>query len=154
MPLVHVAILKRAYANLVLEGRKVIESRLSLRGGAPFGSAFEGDRIFIKVSGGAIVGTGVIERALHVSGLTPRDVTSLRRRYDHLILGTDEYWASKSLARFATLLWLGRVEACERGPNFRSWPMYAPRRAWFTGRFSHRSSALRGAARFSATLQS
>ena len=57
---VHVAILMRRYLDLVLAGRKTIESRLTRTSRAPYEQIHAGERIYFKVSAGPFMATAVV----------------------------------------------------------------------------------------------
>ena len=50
----HLAILKRAYLNLILAGEKTIECRLTRMAKPPFGVVKKGQRIYLKESSGPV----------------------------------------------------------------------------------------------------
>ena len=52
----HLAILVEPYLQFILEGRKTVESRFSVRRGAPYGTVQRGDVVVLKRSGGPVVG--------------------------------------------------------------------------------------------------
>ncbi|MCA9294734.1 MAG: ASCH domain-containing protein [Phycisphaerales bacterium] len=122
----HVAVLKRRYIDLLLEGRKTMESRLSVTRREPFGIVVPGDAIYFKESGGPYRARAVVADVELVDGLTPRAVSALRRRVNSQVLGDPAYWQSKRTAKYATLLTFIELEVCSRGPAL---PVLAGR-AW------------------------
>ena len=105
----HVAILRQPYLDMILDGKKVVESRLSARKIAPYGRVHKGDLVYLKLSGGDIVGTAVVDSTVSVSG-TNEWVLSLRDKWNDQIHGDDAYWESKSNARYGTLIWLTDIQ--------------------------------------------
>jgi hypothetical protein len=84
--------------------------------------------LFIKRSGGPFVATAEVSRVLMVDRLTPAKVDELVERYNEWICGPDEWWAGKrGQAKFATLMWLRRVEPSDYRPRYKPQNM----RAWY-----------------------
>lgn len=125
---VHVAILAPPYDQMVVEGRKRIESRLTAQARPPFGQVTPGDAVYIKRSGGPFVARAEASRVLMADRLTPEAVDQLAKRYNKWIGGTDEYWqAKRKSTRYATLVWLRNVQPTTLGPRYRVQHM----RAWY-----------------------
>jgi hypothetical protein len=115
---VHVAILRRPYLDLILAGRKTIESRLTQTAMPPFGAIVPGERVFLKVSAGPFMATALATHVECHDGLTPAKVDSLRRRLDTAVCGGHAYWHSKRFSRYATFVTLGEVEPIDVGPAY------------------------------------
>jgi hypothetical protein len=125
---VHVAILAPPYDQMVVDGRKRIESRLTSQCRPPFGQISPGDVVYIKRSGGPFVARGEASRVLMADRLTPDEVDQLARRYNKWIGGADDYWqAKRKSTRYATLVWLRDVQPTTLGPRYRVQHM----RAWY-----------------------
>lgn len=124
---VHVAILKREYIAMILDGRKVIESRLSKVACPPFDCIEPDERVYLKVSGGPFAARAVAGDVITHADLTPDDVRDIEQRYRPAIGGDDAYWQAKQAARFGTLIRLREVEPIDVGPRFKPQNM----RAWY-----------------------
>ncbi len=109
----HLAILKQPYLDAILDGSKIVESRLTRTRREPFGRIGVGDKIFFKVSSGAVCAVGTVADIKNFSDLTPEKVISLKEKYNHLILGEEDYWLSKADSQFAVLVWLKDVGAID-----------------------------------------
>jgi phage terminase large subunit-like protein len=72
-----------------------------------------GDKLFLKVSSGPVCARGTVKRVLEFENLSPGKMRQLRRKYNGLILGSDEYWAEKRDSRYGVLVWLEGVERIE-----------------------------------------
>src|SRR5256885_16153419 len=55
-PRVHLAIFVEPYLSYLLDGRKTVDSRFSVRRTAPYGQVRAGDIVLVKQSGGPAVG--------------------------------------------------------------------------------------------------
>ena len=115
----HIAILKKKYMDLILSGRKTVESRITMNACEPFGKIGVGERIYLKVSSGPFIG---ITKAMAVDtyeGLDAGEVMKLYEKYDEAVCGGKAYWESKQKCRYASLIRLGRVEPCYRYPDYK-----------------------------------
>jgi len=125
--MIHVAILKPGYIKDILAGRKTIESRLTKTRQPPHGRIEEGQRLFLKASGGPFMATAVASAVSGFEDMQREDVKQLRKQYGEQIGGDDAYWALKRDSRFATLIELTDVEPIEVGPKYK----VAYMKAWY-----------------------
>lgn len=128
-PMEHAAIMRSCYLDMILAGTKTIESRLSLTRGAPFGLVVPGDVVHFKDAGGEFRATARVCGVATFEDLRPADVRTLARRYRGAVGAPEEYWIERQHARYATLIWLSGVRACERAPLLRR--KAGSRAAWF-----------------------
>jgi len=121
----HLVILRKPYLDAILEGRKTIESRFTRTRRAFFDHVQPGDVLFLKQSSGPVRATARVASAEQFQNLTPAKISELKGRYNHLILGTEEYWRSKSDCPYGLLVWLtdvspaDPVRICKR--DWRGW---------------------------------
>lgn len=127
MPTHHVAILLPRYINLILRGRKTVESRLTIRPLPPFAAVRTGDVIHFKASGGPYRGIARAGRVWCFDRLTPAAVVRLRQRFDRRVCGEADYWHAKRDSRYATFIELRDVRPTAHGPRLA--PSCGP--AWF-----------------------
>jgi hypothetical protein len=107
----HLVILKKPYLDAILAGRKRIESRLSKTKSYTFGRVLTGDKLFLKESSGPVCATAMVTAVKNFDNLTPKQITEIKQRYNDYIIGSDEYWRSKSDCRFGFLVWLEDVKS-------------------------------------------
>ncbi len=124
---VHIAILVRPYPRLILDGRKTIESRLTVTPRVPFKAITLGERIFFKESSGPFFATATAGETLFFDNLTPAKLADLKQRFNHAICGEDAFWNWKRDAKYATLIHLLEVMPTGIGPAME--PSRGP--AWF-----------------------
>lgn len=124
---IHVAILMRPYLQMILDGRKTIESRLTMRPIAPYQAVAAGDRIFFKASAGPFMGTAVAEEVFFFGDLNRAKVMQLRNRFNGEVCGDSAFWDWKRDSRYATFLRLAQVQPTSTGPRLA--PSRGP--AWF-----------------------
>ncbi len=116
----------RRYLDLILEGRKTVESRLTRVRCEPFGRIEIGDRVYFKERSGPIRAAATVGGLRVHEGLTPGAVQRLRAEHNDHILGGREYWSLKRDARYAVLIWLADVAPAADWPvrprlNGRGW---------------------------------
>ena len=125
--MIHLAILKPGYIRDILAGTKTVESRLTKTMQPPHGKVTAGERLFLKASGGPFMATAVAGRVETFADLTPAEVKRLRKDFGKLIGGDDAYWEMKRNSKYATLIWLDRVEPIDVGPAYK----VAYMKAWY-----------------------
>jgi ASC-1-like (ASCH) protein len=113
VPNFHLCILKEPYLDAILESRKKVESRFTITKRSPFGQIFAGDKIFLKLSSGPVCATAKVSAVKSFQNLTPKKIFEIKVQYNHLIMGSDEYWQSKSDCRFGLLVWLKDIRPIE-----------------------------------------
>jgi ASC-1-like (ASCH) protein len=107
----HLVILKKPYLDAILAGRKKIESRFTRTKRYAFGRVLPGDKLFLKESSGPVCATATVAAVKDFQNLTPRRIIEIKQRYNRYIIGSDEYWRSKSNCRFGLLVWLEDVKS-------------------------------------------
>ncbi len=115
---IHVAILKRPYIRLILEGRKTVESRLTRTAQPPYRAIESEERIFIKASSGPFMATAVAGKIEQHEGLEPSEILRLRLRHNRAVCGDNSYWELKQSSRFAVFIDLTQVEPLGVGPAY------------------------------------
>jgi len=109
----HLVILKKPYLDAIFSGRKRIESRLTKTRRYAFGRVLAGDKLFLKLSSGPVCATATVAVAKNFQNLTPKQIIKIKQQYNCYIIGSDEYWRSKSNCRFGFLIWLKDVKSIE-----------------------------------------
>ncbi len=105
----HLAIFKGDSANLILSGKKTIESRFSNKKNAPFQAISTGDLVYIKPSGKEIIGEFRVKKVLFMDGLEKEDIVDLKKRYGEKIAMDEAWWEKKADSKYATLIFIGNV---------------------------------------------
>ncbi len=106
----HLAIFKGEGAELILSGKKSIESRFSKRKDPPFGQISAGDLVYIKPSGKDIIGQFMVKKVIFYDGLEAGDVSEIRERYEKQLAVGEAYWQGKKEAKYGTLIFIGEVD--------------------------------------------
>ncbi len=103
----HLAIFKGDGAEKILKGEKSIESRFSKGKIAPFGVISSGDLVYIKVSGGDIIGKFKVQKVLTYDGLSDLDIKEIENKFGEQIAAEKNYWKDKRECKYATLIFIG-----------------------------------------------
>ena len=114
----HLAILSPGWIDLILEGKKTIESRFTKVKCPPFGKVHEGDVVFLKESGGLVKGACLVGKVETFENLTlgqkcdlfySRSIVSRllhpQGRGDGLTTVPEDWWEAKH----ATLIHIAEV---------------------------------------------
>jgi len=133
--MIHIAVLLKPYLDLVLDGTKTIESRLTRQACDPFEAVEVGETIYFKQSAGPYRAMAIAEHVLFERDLTPERVDQLYLQYNDHICGELRYWKSKRTANFCTLIWLRDVQPTHEGPMIpplqgRGWCVLDEEPAW------------------------
>ena len=123
----HLVILKKPYLDAILAGQKRIESRFIKTKHYAFGRVLPGDKLFLKESSGPVYAIAMVKAVKNFENLTPKQIIEIKQQYNHYIIGSDEYWRSKSNCRFGFLVWLEDVKSIEpvriNKKDWRAWVM-------------------------------
>lgn len=103
----HLAIFKGDGAELILLGKKTIESRFSRRKDPPFGVISKGDLVYIKPSGKDVIGQFKVKKVVFYDGLEPEDIEAIRKKYGKGVALDGGYWNSKANSRYLTVIFIG-----------------------------------------------
>lgn len=105
-PKTHLAIFTQPYLDLILEGKKTIESRFSMDRRAPYGKVSTGDIIIMKESGGLVKGeftAGIVQFIeLKKDGKGMKKCKSFSKK---ICSNKDKnFWNDRVEKKFATLI--------------------------------------------------
>jgi hypothetical protein len=105
----HLAVFVEPYLRYILEGRKTVESRFSMRRSAPFERVGPGDVLLLKRSGGPVVGLGYIADVWYYR-LDPQSWKEIKTEYAQALCAQDPtFWHDRKAASFASLMRLQHV---------------------------------------------
>lgn len=98
---VHVAVMVEPFLTYLVEGRKTIESRFSLRVTPPYGRVTVGDVVLLK--SGPVVGSFLVSSVENLS-LDAQVLARLEETHSAAICADENFWKDRSSKRYATLL--------------------------------------------------
>lgn len=110
----HVAILHPAFIELLLSGRKRIESRFSRVRRLPYGAVAVGDRVYFKSAGCSVRAVGVVSQVAYFHDLTAYDIAFIQRSFGEVIGAPAAYWEQRMGCRWGSLIWLRDVRRTRR----------------------------------------
>ncbi len=128
--MIHIAVIRRRFVDLILDGTKTAELRLNRHRIVPHGRVFEQERIYIKQVSGPIRATAIVARVESYTDLTPDRIRELERDTHEAVRGYPEFFRERENARYASVIHLEHVEACAHGPDFSVQRAANPRAAW------------------------
>lgn len=106
---VHLAIFVEPYLRLILEGKKTIESRFGVHRSAPHGRVQPGDVLFLKASGGPVVGLCQVGETWFFD-LRETSLATVRARFARELCAEDPaFWQARAHAKLATLMRVDHV---------------------------------------------
>ena len=112
----HLAIFKGDSAQLILTGKKTIESRFSRKKSVPFLQISKGDLVYIKPSGKDIIGQFRVKKVIFYDGLEEKDVKEIKEKYGKELAVDETYWEKKETAKYGTIIFIGEVDAFITSP--------------------------------------
>lgn len=102
----HLAIFIGDYIEKILTGEKTIEGRFSIDKILPYGQVKKGDIIFLKQSGGMIVGEVEADNVLYYEGLNAEAIGKIRKEYNQELCAADGFWQAKANSHYVTLIFI------------------------------------------------
>ena len=128
--MLHVAVVQQTYADLILSGKKTMESRLARARIAPFGVIEPGAAIYFKIWAGGYACRAFACTIVEAVDLTPAEIEKYRAAFDKRIRADPDYWLVKDKSKFATFIGLERVERVSIGPDIAEARVRQPRAGW------------------------
>ena len=125
----HLAIFTQPWLDLILDGSKTIDSRLTKVRCAPYGKISEGDVVYMKESVGLVKGQFTASKIETYEDLTPEILHNINSQYHSEIfvdLGFEGFKAKWGTARYATLIHITNVRTYKNPFPFPK----RDRRAW------------------------
>lgn len=102
----HLAVFVKGVAEKILSGEKTVEIRLSQNKILPFLAVLKNDEIFLKNSGGKIVGRVYVDNCLYYDKIDPSFFKKLKEQYQESARMDEGFWQKHAKARFATIIFL------------------------------------------------
>lgn len=110
----HLAILTQPWLDLILDGKKTIESRFTKIRCAPYGKVYAGNLVYLKESGGPIKGQFTVSKVETYTDLTSEILHKINGRYHRHIFVDPQFqgfWKKWTASKYATLLHVDDVVA-------------------------------------------
>ncbi len=101
----HLAILSQPFLDLILDGKKTIESRFSKVRCAPHGVVKTGDIVLMKKPGGKVLGQFTVGKVLYFPDITPEQFEHVKSHAKEICADYDpHFWETRTAARYVTLM--------------------------------------------------
>ena len=104
----HLGIFTEPVLSYMMDGKKTIESRFSKNKIAPYNKIDKTDIIFIKKSGGSIIGYLTIKDIMFFD-LNTISISSIKEQYEEYLCVDDSFWEQKKDSHYATLIIIDKV---------------------------------------------
>jgi hypothetical protein len=111
---IHLAVFVEPYLDLLMQGKKTIESRFGVNRHAPFEQIRSGDLLVVKKSSGPVCGMCRVTDVWFYR-LDPDTWPEIERHAQALCMDGSTFWQKKKAASYATLM---QVEDVCRLPEF------------------------------------
>ncbi len=102
----YIAVMDYMTIDMILSGKKYIESRFSKNQIIPYNTVKDGDVVYLKEPGKDISACFTVKKVLFFDHLNPDRVKEIRDKYDNLIKGPDRYWQIKQSSKYGTLMYI------------------------------------------------
>jgi len=105
----HLAIFEqREIIEKILKGEKTMEARFSRHRSLPYERIKKGDEIYLKISGGAILGKVSVDNVLFYENLTPEMLGKIRKEYNDELKMNESFWhrVGGNKSQFVSLIFL------------------------------------------------
>ena len=102
----HLAIFLGGVAEKILTGEKKIEVRLSQSKILPYGAIAKDDEIFLKNSGGKIIGRVYVDNCLYYDKINSEVFEQIKKQYQQSSGMDEKFWSRHQKAHFATIIFL------------------------------------------------
>ena len=109
---IHLAIFVEPYLDLLLQGKKTIESRFSVNKHPPFEKVNKGDILVLKKSSGPVCGLCKIANVWFYR-IDPTTWPDIERHAEALCMDGSLFWEKKKAASYATLMQVEDIRRIE-----------------------------------------
>ena len=118
----HLAIMHQPVLEAILSGTKTIESRFSKHRISPFGQVSTGDIVYMKASGGDVIGQFRVKKVYSFEGLEKEDISDIFTQFGSKISSGNakidkDYKKSKADSHYATLIFITQAERFITSPT-------------------------------------
>ena len=104
----HLAILTQPFLDLILDGKKTIESRFTKVRCLPYNRIAAGDIVIMKKSGGLVLGEFTVSKVKTFTDTTPDDISKIAGKYGREIGSDvqDDFWECRQKTKYVTLMYI------------------------------------------------
>ncbi len=106
----HLAIFIGDAIDKILRGEKTVEVRFSISKISPYEYVMKDDEIYLKQSGGLVIGKAKVDNVLYYENLDGETIGKIRREYANELCVDDGFWKLRSKSKYVTLIFLKNPE--------------------------------------------
>ncbi len=108
---IHLAIFSEPFLSLLLSGKKTIESRFSLNKNGPFEKVCSGDIVFVKKTGGPILGYFYVSKVLFFNKPNSQVFKSIKEKYHVGICSNADqtFWEQRKNVNYVSLMYVSNL---------------------------------------------
>jgi len=114
----HLAIFEKSLAEAIFLGSKKIDGRFSKIKVLPFGRISKGDVVWIKISGGKILGYFKVLGSISFDHPSSKEIEFIKSYYGSDLALSDSFWRKREVVNFATLIFIDSVGKFLVPPKF------------------------------------
>jgi len=112
----HIAVLKKKYLDMILNGSKTVEVRLLKTRRPPYGVVCIDDIVLLKESGGLVLGHARVADVRYYAKQDGVDFAQILKRYSDCIGGDiTDYLKSKQDSKYMALIFLSDIKRYRKG---------------------------------------
>lgn len=104
----HLGIFTEPYLSLMLNGKKIIESRFSKNKIAPYNQISKNDIVIVKKSGGDITAYFKIKDVIFFD-LSKTPIKEIKEKYSKELCVSEDFWKQKAQSNYATLIFIDKI---------------------------------------------
>jgi hypothetical protein len=102
--MLHLAIFSKGFIEKILSGRKTIDGRFSQIQCMPYHTIEQNDLVFMKKSGGPVVGYFVAGKIQSFENLKQERIKEIVKKYEYELNLSEEFLKTKLNSRYLTLI--------------------------------------------------
>ena len=114
----HLAIFDKDLVEAIFSGAKKVDGRFSKIRVVPFGRISKGDIVWMKISGGKIVGYFKVSKVISFEHLTTKDLQLIKDVWGKDLYLSEKFWREREKVNFATLIFIDSVGKFLVPPKF------------------------------------
>src|SRR6266567_8274426 len=107
----HLAVFRQPFLDLILEGKKTIESRFAKVRCAPHGVIETGDIVLLKKTGWSVYGEFTVDRVESFTRMQSKEWEALKKYSKEICSDrVKNFWEMRAESNYVTLVWIKDVK--------------------------------------------
>ena len=105
----HLGIFYKEYLDLIIKKEKRIDARFSKNKTSPYKKVKSGDIIYLKETGGLIVGEAIVNHVRYFNELNKKKIKRIITKFNQGLKIKNDFMMSKLESKYLTLIFLGEI---------------------------------------------